>query len=103
MRDSTVSPPQGTWGKPGHLPLSPVLLRVRAEGPLGRVLCGLSSAVGLAGSPARTPFPASGDGGDPVLPPGPPDAGAPQPLLAWLLLPLLLSLLFLLLAAYFFR
>ncbi|XP_023393145.1 receptor-type tyrosine-protein phosphatase epsilon [Pteropus vampyrus] len=34
---------------------------------------------------------------------GPPDAGAPQPLLAWLLLPLLLSLLFLLLAAYFFR
>lgn len=57
----------------------------------------------LAGSPARTPFPASGDGGDPVLPPGPPDAGAPQPLLAWLLLPLLLSLLFLLLAAYFFR
>ncbi|KAF6317782.1 protein tyrosine phosphatase receptor type E [Rhinolophus ferrumequinum] len=34
---------------------------------------------------------------------GPPDAGAPQPLLAWLLLPLLLSVLFLLLAAYFCR
>lgn len=57
----------------------------------------------LATSLAQTPFPASGRDGDPVLPPGPPDAGAPQPLLAWLLLPLLLSLLFLLLAAYFFR
>ena len=39
----------------------------------------------------------------PALPAGPPDQGAPQPLLAWLLLPLLLFVLLLLLAAYFFR
>ena len=41
--------------------------------------------------------------GGPLPPPGPPAPGTPQPLLAWLLLPLLVFLLFLLLAAYFFR
>lgn len=54
----------------------------------------------------RPPLPAmraSGHDGDPVLPPGPPDPDASQTLLAWLLLPLLLCLLFLLLAAYFCR
>lgn len=72
-------------------------------GSLQTVKCSL--VLGLF--PAQTPCPrhacASGHDGDPVLPPGPPDPGAPQPLLAWLLLPLLLCLLFLLLAAYFCR
>lgn len=64
------------------------------------MLHGLSSAAHLS---CPAPSPTAGHDGALVPPAGAPDAGAPQPLLAWLLLPLLLVLLFLLLAAYCFR
>lgn len=79
---------------------------IREGGLVGGPLCKLRGLV-LGTFPCPEPASpcASGPDGDLLLPPGapapgPPAPGAPQPLLAWLLLPLLL---FLFLAAYFFR